>query len=221
MNQFEIEAKLHSMARLQDETNSRLNPDWRKAGHDYRLAAVVELGELADHLGYKWWSEKQPDLAQAKMEIVDVFHFLLSDVLQSSSAAVDSALSSAATALARTDRVSKNWKQDLKSVINEISDPYTSERESFGRAVYCLVPLMNYLEFDFAELYTQYIGKAALNRFRWENGYGTTYVKIWDGREDNEHLSAILKQIPFEDLSVYAVEARLKIRYKELVVDRQ
>ena len=38
-----------------------------------------------------------------------------------------------------------------------------------------------------------YLGKAALNRFRWSNGYGSEYIKEWDGREDNEYLSEIIK----------------------------
>ena len=38
-----------------------------------------------------------------------------------------------------------------------------------------------------------YLGKAALNRFRWSNGYGSEYIKGWDGREDNEYLSEIIE----------------------------
>lgn len=38
-----------------------------------------------------------------------------------------------------------------------------------------------------------YLGKAALNRFRWSNGYGSEYIKEWDGREDNEYLSEIIE----------------------------
>lgn len=57
------------------------------------------------------------------------------------------------------------------------------------------VVLCDAVGLSFLDLYFQYVGKAALNRFRWNNGYADgTYVKIWDGREDNEWLTEILNQ---------------------------
>jgi len=42
---------------------------------------------------------------------------------------------------------------------------------------------------DFETLYVAYIGKNVLNFFRQDNGYKDgSYIKEWDGREDNEHL---------------------------------
>ena len=38
-----------------------------------------------------------------------------------------------------------------------------------------------------------YIGKNVLNFFRQDHGYKAgSYIKIWGGREDNEHLSDIV-----------------------------
>jgi hypothetical protein len=49
-------------------------------------------------------------------------------------------------------------------------------------------------------LYNQYIGKNVLNFFRQDNGYKEgTYIKIWDGREDNEHLVEILTRLDVND----------------------
>lgn len=43
---------------------------------------------------------------------------------------------------------------------------------------------MNWLEW-----FKQYTGKNVLNVFRQDHGYKAgTYIKVWDGREDNEHL---------------------------------
>ncbi len=43
------------------------------------------------------------------------------------------------------------------------------------------------------ELYRQYVGKNVLNFFRQDNGYKEgTYVKVWEGREDNEHLVEVM-----------------------------
>ena len=46
---------------------------------------------------------------------------------------------------------------------------------------------------SFDQLYRMYVGKNVLNFFRQDHGYKEgTYVKVWGGREDNEHLSDLL-----------------------------
>jgi hypothetical protein len=46
------------------------------------------------------------------------------------------------------------------------------------------------------EIYALYIGKNILNRFRQNNGYKTgEYRKLWQGREDNEHLVELLGEL--------------------------
>jgi hypothetical protein len=64
------------------------------------------------------------------------------------------------------------------------------------------------------------VGKNVLNFFRQDNGYKEgTYVKNWDGREDNEHLSELVAAMdhgaPDFAEQVYAVLAE---RYAELVL---
>jgi hypothetical protein len=52
------------------------------------------------------------------------------------------------------------------------------------------------VELDFDALYRHYVGKNVLNFFRQDHGYKDgTYKKIWQGREDNEHLMDLLKQL--------------------------
>ena len=56
--------------------------------------------------------------------------------------------------------------------------------------------LLNACEMSFDELYRQYVGKNVLNFFRQDNGYKDgSYVKQWQGREDNEHLVEILNEL--------------------------
>ena len=52
------------------------------------------------------------------------------------------------------------------------------------------------LPMNYAELYALYIGKNMLNRFRQNNGYKSgEYKKLWQGREDNEHLIELLAEL--------------------------
>ena len=46
-------------------------------------------------------------------------------------------------------------------------------------------------------LYLLYIGKNILNQFRQDNGYKEgTYIKTWDGEEDNVWMQKILEENP-------------------------
>ena len=65
------------------------------------------------------------------------------------------------------------------------------------------------------ELYRQYVGKNVLNFFRQDNGYKDgSYLKLWHGREDNEHLVDVLNTLDI-DLPDYSdkVYQELKQRY--------
>ena len=47
---------------------------------------------------------------------------------------------------------------------------------------------------SFDELFRHYVGKNVLNFFRQDHGYKTgEYIKIWNGKEDNEVLMDVLR----------------------------
>ena len=64
------------------------------------------------------------------------------------------------------------------------------------------------------ELYRQYVGKNVLNFFRQDNGYKEgTYIKVWEGREDNEHLVEVMDALDltkseFSDLVYEGLRSR-------------
>lgn len=66
---------------LQHQMNSIVNPDWLKAGYAWNRAIMVEAVEALDHYGWKWWKESEPDVAQVQIELVDIWHFVLSATL--------------------------------------------------------------------------------------------------------------------------------------------
>jgi hypothetical protein len=56
--------------------------------------------------------------------------------------------------------------------------------------------IMALIEMDFDQLYRTYVGKNVLNFFRQDHGYKDgSYIKIWNGREDNEHLVEVLASL--------------------------
>ena len=71
---------------------------------------------------------------------------------------------------------------------------------------------MQHLDMAFDELYEIYVGKNVLNMFRQDHGYKDgSYIKIWQGREDNEHLADIMKTLDSDSVTfkddVYAALA--------------
>jgi hypothetical protein len=67
------------------------------------------------------------------------------------------------------------------------------------------------------ELFEKYIGKNVLNRFRQAHGYKTGhYQKVWQGREDNEHLSELVGELnPLSDSFVDELLNALEKRYPD------
>ena len=77
-----VEQQLAAMAELQDALNVNVHPQWRDQGHAYYRAIWVECAELLDHYGWKWWKHQRTDLEQVKLEIVDIWHFGLSQLIR-------------------------------------------------------------------------------------------------------------------------------------------
>lgn len=204
-----VREKLVEMLMLQDETNRKVFPDWRYrlTVTNFREAFLVEAGELADHLGYKWWSQKEPDLDQARMEAVDMWHFLMSEWMLSG-LGFDSLMSIIPPLLTGTPTTQRTLAQSRVSMLLTQGGSLSALMPSFGL-------LCAHLGITFNWLYKHYVGKAALNRFRWANSYGSGYQKIWNGREDNEHLTEILATLDDEQVSIETITALLQERYEE------
>lgn len=73
--------QIETMLRLQDEMNSKVDPNWIEVKNPFLRAAGVEAIECLEHIGWKWWKKQDKDLAQAQMELVDIWHFALSDFI--------------------------------------------------------------------------------------------------------------------------------------------
>ncbi len=79
--------KLSEMFALQKELNQRIGVDTDSMNEDqrkewllnYSRALSQELAELIDSVPWKWWAKYQKfDKQNAQVEIIDMFHFLIS-----------------------------------------------------------------------------------------------------------------------------------------------
>jgi dimeric dUTPase (all-alpha-NTP-PPase superfamily) len=179
-----MKEQLLIMLEMQDAMNARVNPDWRRAGNAWYRAIWTECAEMLDHYGWKWWKHQQPDLEQVKLELVDIMHFAMSDYLLRDD---DNA---AVAARIEAELREPRGDGDIREAIEQMAQS-TIARQSMHYSDFARV--MALIDMDFDELYRHYVGKNVLNFFRQDHGYKEgTYVKLWDGREDNEHLSELL-----------------------------
>ncbi|MEM7219004.1 MAG: dUTP diphosphatase [Pseudomonadota bacterium] len=188
-NAVDRQALLQTMADMQAAHNEQVHGQWQAQGYAYYRAVWVECAELLDHYGWKWWKHQVPDLDQARLELVDIWHFGLSELL-------------------RADAM----QQVLPAFEALPEESIAGEPERFRLAVEALaeaslatrafpldafVAALAALPMTFTELFELYVGKNVLNRFRQDNGYADgSYRKLWQGREDNEHLMEIVAALP-------------------------
>ena len=182
-----MEKQLSEMLSLQDQMNKKVHPEWRTQGFEWYRAIWTECAELMDHYGWKWWKKQTPDIPQIKLEIVDIWHFGMSTYLVNS----DDYQAVAADIKAQWQLESE--ASDFRLAVEALaSNTLTEKRISIP--YFC--QLMVLMDMDIDELYRQYIGKNVLNFFRQDHGYKEgTYIKVWNGKEDNEVLADILNQL--------------------------
>jgi dimeric dUTPase (all-alpha-NTP-PPase superfamily) len=206
----EIETQLLVMADLQAHHNRQVHPEWERQGHAYYRAVWVECAELLDHYGWKWWKRQEADLDQVRLEIVDIWHFGLSELIRAGelrAGHVSPALRDAVAAGLAADAV------DFRAAVESLAGK-TLETRGFPIAEFFAV--MRSLPMSFEELFRHYVGKNVLNQFRQAHGYQAgTYRKNWGGREDNVHLMEIAGALDdasprFADELMAALEARYR-----------
>jgi len=186
-----LKSQFKSMLALQDTMNTKVNPEWRTAGYPWHRAIFIETAEFMDHLGWKWWKAQTPDITQAQIELVDIWHFMLSDTIVRADT-----IDEAATWL------SFKWHQPELGVypgdtlrLAEMFAAVAAQNKCGDISLFR--ELCRSVDLDDDKLYTMYVAKNVLNMFRQDNGYKAgTYVKIWRGHEDNVWLAQVMKDHP-------------------------
>jgi dimeric dUTPase (all-alpha-NTP-PPase superfamily) len=185
MNRSDARAMVQTMARMQEAHNRQVHPDWRTQRYPYYRAVWVECAELLDHFGWKWWKHQPPAHDQVKLELVDIWHFGLSELLRADcldDQVTDALMSVAAERVGDADA--------FRLAVEDLAQQTLCDR-SFALAPF--VAVLQTLPLALPELFRLYVGKNVLNHFRQDNGYKSGgYRKTWHGREDNEHLVEIL-----------------------------
>lgn len=186
------------MLSLQAAMNAKVDPNWVAARYPYLRAVVIEAAEAIEHHGWKWWKKQEKDLPQLQMELIDIWHFLLSEILLREGGDEAAALSTLERLLKSVDEPAaiefdgQSYELASMDLITQLELLIAlAAARKIELAVFAAI--MAHCEMDWTELYCQYVGKNVLNFFRQDNGYQQgSYQKIWNGREDNEYLVEVM-----------------------------
>ena len=193
-----MKQQLATMLELQGNMNTKVHAEWRDQDFEWYRAIWVECAELLDHYGWKWWKKQTPDVDQIALELVDIWHFGLSLLLLSGDDL--ETIGDRVIAGFADQQGSDDFASDLEEFTAQTLVTKEFDIAGFAR-------LMDGINMDFETLYVGYVGKNVLNFFRQDNGYKDgSYRKLWNGREDNEHLMELLSDV---DTSAADAESQL------------
>lgn len=212
-----------AMLELQDRVNRAVNPNWLQAGYPFLRAAVVEGAEAMEHHGWKWWKAQTPNIAQLQMELVDIWHFMLSDFIVKSGGHLFDAASAVMMSTHKIGAVEvvhfdgKAYRLEDIDIIGKL-ELLVGLSVARRTSVPLFESLLDDCGLTWDDLFQQYVPKNVLNIFRQDNGYKEgRYQKTWAGREDNEHLVEIMAFLDPADTDYKGkLLAELQKRYAEL-----
>jgi hypothetical protein len=212
-------ALIKKMFEKQDELNIHTNgSDWRNNKNlNWRRAIWTECAELLDYTNWKWWRQQDISMKDIEMELIDIWHFLMSDLMINNSIdlCTENIYYKFKNSFESFPEISMNRIQEYTEEL--VREALTSHQSMVHRFMMLCGAIGSQMNID--GIYKLYMGKNVLNKFRQDNGYKQkTYQKIWNGQEDNVYLMDIIRQIlptneVFEDL-VYEC---LNEKYKKVI----
>lgn len=221
-------SKLEEMFLLQKELNESTNgKNWELGINRFSkeinwLRCIhMEVAELIDSTPWKHWKNinSQPDLNNIHVELVDIWHFLMSYILQETNVP-------RAVSLVNTHCIYEaSTEIDVKLMVKEAEKlSYIALAIETGN-----MPTFSGIErfidqffrccktsgLSFNWLQKLYIGKNCLNKFRQDNGYKEgNYKKEWNGREDNVVMVELLEK--YESIGFKELYEKLNEVYAKL-----
>lgn len=199
--------KITEMLQMQDEFNiSVLGDNWKNLDTPWYRAVWLECAEMLEQTDWKWWKHKDENINHTILELVDIWHFGMSDMLVNFKE-----IDTTATIINNIFNCTDNIKRDIPSTIEDLVES-TINNKNFNLTFF--IDLCNALDISIDKLYTLYIGKNILNQFRQDRGYAKGhYIKVWNGREDNDYLIEFTNSL---DLSIRINRNKLRYEFNKI-----
>lgn len=156
------------------------NPNWKevRTENDFKLASILEMAEMIESTPWKWWKGGSADLWNVKIELIDMLHFMISNVAMNESITDEDAVK--VLGFATEAEVQKNFfynnNEDDGADRDVCMDIFKAlVNEDYGYDLINEVVKGGGLEAN--EISSIYIAKYTLNEIRWEGGYAMNQYK--------------------------------------------
>jgi len=202
--------RILQMLELQQELNDATNGlNWEngitKNGKkiNWKRCIYLESAELIDSYPWKHWKniDASPDYENIKIEIVDIWHFVMSETLRIYKVEKLGTIQDIAKMVTQMKDFEVFRNENIKSQLDSYEEIELVEEmmkvllcnPNINALILSFLTMSSQLNLKLPELYKLYIGKNILNKFRQNNGYKDgSYIKIWNGKEDNMIMQNIL-----------------------------
>jgi dimeric dUTPase (all-alpha-NTP-PPase superfamily) len=198
------------MLELQQELNDTTNGlNWEegvtKNGKkiDWKRCIYLEAGELIDSYPWKHWKsiDASPDYENIKIEIVDIWHFIMSEALRIYKIENLGSIEEIAIMITKMEGFDSFKEEKISQELDNYEQIALVEnmikilfcKDDINALIISFLTMASKLNLKLPKLYQLYIGKNILNKFRQNNGYKEgSYIKIWADKEDNVVMQTIL-----------------------------
>lgn len=186
---------------------------------NWKRCIYMECAEMIDSFSWKHWKniDKEADWDNLQIEVVDVWHFIMSLAIENYSQTLRGQIEDLAINITELESFSKIDTQNelfaiqddvIQKIESLMLDTLSKESLNLEKLISDFFDLVLMSGLDLESLYKLYVGKNILNQFRQDHGYKDgSYIKIWAGEEDN----VIMKKVLDENSSIKPNEL-----YKEL-----
>jgi len=209
--------KILLMLQLQNQLNDATNgEDWPKGITkndkviNWNRCIYMECAEMVDSFSWKHWKSinQEPDWDNMQIEVVDVWHFILSLAIENYYKNMSGPIETLALNITELESfsmiVSENssfasQEEVIKKVENLIALSLNYESLDLEKLISEFFDLVVMSGLDLNSLYRLYVGKNILNQFRQDHGYKDgSYIKVWNGEEDN----VVMKRVWQENANI-------------------
>ncbi len=195
---------LLKMAQRQDTLNELTVKGWRNKGLNFRRALRLEAAEAMESTPWKWWKSGEIDEANLIVESVDMMHFGLSVCLMDGYEGWKWLDSEVEALMLKPMNIPDEKKvgmvQDAIDAIIQMTFDQATASTGPSDIIYEIAKMMRLLGMSRDDMFKMYFAKNVLNEFRQTNGYKEgTYIKAWDGTEDNVFMQNAVDGIGISD----------------------
>lgn len=207
-----MKEKILEMLELQDTLNSNTSwANWKKwitnkwKIINWKRCIYMELAEAIDSISWKHWKNIDwwIDYENFKVEMIDIWHFLMSEleIYYSNEQLIE--LISKYIWEKSDVKLPLEWKKEDNKNLDKIIKPYEDLmlstltikwKDGLELLLKRFFIALDSASISFNDLYKLYIWKNVLNKFRQDHWYKEwKYIKIWNQEEDNVVMQKIIE----------------------------